>query len=382
MKHSCLFVIFAIQVALLSPVHAQDTAEMLKAVILVRSTIPEDARTARYLGTMRQSNGVVIDSNGLILTIGYAIVEAETVEVIGSDGKAVSATFVGYDIESGFGLIRANKPLEVTPMKLGNSSAIKVGDLLLLASYAGPGEVQGARVIARQEFVGYWEYLLEDAIFTSPPYADFGGAALVDRDGRLVGIGSLFTEVSVPGSGYVPCNMFIPIDRLKPILGDLLAAGRSSDPQKPWLGIQAEETHGRVSVIRVSSGGPAEQAGVQPGDLILAVNDKAISGLADFYRKVRALGAAGVDVHLSIRRGAQVKEITVHSADRYEFLRMPPRTLMLTSHGKNEIGSLTMSSPGMETEGPPWWPIIISMEPGLPPTAETAEVSTGSLRGY
>ena len=202
MKHSCLFVLFAIQVALLSPVHAQDTPEILKAVLLVRSTIPEDARTARYLGTMRQSNGVVIDSNGLILTIGYAIVEAETIEVIGSDGEAVSATFVGNDIESGFGLIRANNPLEVTPMELGNSSEIKVGDLLLLASYAGPGEVQGARVIARQEFVGYWEYLLEDAIFTSPPYGDFGGAALVDRGGRLVGIGSLFTQVSVPGSGY------------------------------------------------------------------------------------------------------------------------------------------------------------------------------------
>jgi S1-C subfamily serine protease len=373
MKHSFLLVIFAILVALLSPVRAQDTAEILKAVILVRSTIPEDARTARYLGTMRQSNGVVIDSNGLILTIGYAIAEAETIEVIDSDGKVVSATFVGYDIDSGFGLIRANKPLEVTPMKPGNSSEIKVGDLLLLASYAGPGEVQGARVIARQEFVGYWEYLLEDAIFTSPPYADFGGAALVDRDGRLVGIGSLFTQVSVPGSGYVPCNMFVPIDRLKPILGDLLATGRSSGPQKPWLGIQAEETHGRVSVIRVSSGGPAEQAGVQPGDLILAVNDKAISGLADFYRKVWALGGAGVDVHLSIRRGAQVRKITVHSADRYEFLRMPPRTLMWTSHGTNEIGSLTMSSPGMESEGSPWSPIIIPIEPGLP---------SGFLPGY
>ena len=353
MKHSCLFVIFAIQVALLSPVHAQDKAEILKAVILVRSTIPEDARTARYLGTIRQCNGVIIDSTGLILTIGYAIVEAETIEVIGSDGKVVSATLVGYDIDSGFGLIRANKPLEVTPMKLGNSSEIKVGDLLLLASYAGPGEVQGTRVIARQEFVGYWEYLLEDAIFTSPPYADFGGAALVNRDGRLVGIGSLFTRVSVPGSGSVPCNMFIPIDRLKQILADLLVTGRSSDPRKPWLGIQAEERQGRVSVIRISSGGPGEQAGVQPGDRILTVNDKAINGLADFYRKVWALGGVGVDVHLSIRRGSRVREITVHSADRYEFLRMPPRTLIRTSHGTNEIRSLTMSSSGMETEKAP-----------------------------
>jgi serine protease Do len=325
MKQSFFSIIFAMHVALLSPVNAQETAEILKSVILVRSTIPEDARTARYLGKMRQTNGVVIDSNGLILTIGYAILEAETIEVIDSNNKMVRADFVGLDLENGFGLLRANKPLAVTPMKLGSSSEIKVGDPLLLASYAGPAEVQGARVIARQEFVGYWEYILEDAIFTSPPYADYSGAALVDHDGRLVGIGSLFTQVSIPDSGYVPCNMFIPIDRLKPVLKSLLVTGRSSDLQKPWLGIQAEEREGQVFVIRVSSGGPGEQAGVKRGDLILAVNDKNIDGLADLYRKVWALGGAGIDVGLKTRRGTQIREITVHSADRYQFLRMPPK---------------------------------------------------------
>jgi len=327
MKRGFLFVIFGILAGFFAPGYAQQTAEeLLQAVILVRTTIPEGARTARYLGTVRQSNGVVIDSNGLILTIGYGILEAETIQVIDAGGKAVSATFVGYDAESGFGLIRANTALGVTPIQLGNSSEIRVGDPLLVASYAGPGGVQGVRAIARQEFAAYWEYLLEDAIFTSPPYADFGGAALLDPDGRLVGIGSLFTQVTLEGSRSVPCNMFVPIDRLSPILADLLATGRSSRPPKPWLGIQAQETQGRVVVIRVSSDGPGEEAGIQPGDIILGVNNQDVTGLADFYRKVWALGGAGVDVHLSILREAQTSEIAVHSADRYQYMRMPSRT--------------------------------------------------------
>jgi S1-C subfamily serine protease len=119
--------------------------------------------------------------------------------------------------------------------------------------------------------------------------------------------------------------MFIPIDRLKPVLKNLLVTGRSSDLQKPWLGIQAEEREGQVFVIRVSSGGPSEQAGVKRGDLILAVNDKTINGLADLYRKIWALGGPGIDVGLKTRRGTQIREITVHSADRYQFLRMPPK---------------------------------------------------------
>ena len=325
MKHRWLFLFFILQPALFAPVYAQETAELLNAVVLIRATVPADARTAGYLGTSRQSNGVVIDSNGLILTIGYAILEAEKVEIIPSKGKVIPASVIGHDMNSGLGLIRAEEPLDLIPMALGNSSDLKVGTPMLVASYAGPGEAQGTRLIAIQEFVGYWEYLLEEALFIAPPYADFGGAALVDRDARLVGIGSLVTKVSIPGSGVVPCNMFVPVDLLKPTLGDLLATGRSSAPPRPWLGIQAQEARGRLSVIRVSSGGPGDKAGVQRGDLILAVNGLEVKELADFYRKVWALGGAGVDVKLRILRGAQVEEMIVHSIDRYELLRMSPR---------------------------------------------------------
>jgi S1-C subfamily serine protease len=178
------------------------------------------------------------------------------------------------------------------------------------------------RVISRKEFAGYWEYLLEDAIFTVPPYLNFGGAALIGRDGRLLGIGSLYTQVMIQGFGSIPCNIFVPIDLLNPILSDLMTRGRSREAPRPWLGLNTEEAHGRVFILRVTSEGPAERAGLQPEDLILTVSGKAVNGLADFYRKVWALGNAGVDVSLGILRGTQIRDITVQSGDRYQFLRL------------------------------------------------------------
>jgi S1-C subfamily serine protease len=324
MKRACLLVVLAGCLTLWHPGYAQQPEELLQAVTKIRSTIPETARTARSLGTEREGSGVVIDTKGHVLTIGYLILEADTIEVVGPDEQVVSATFVAYDHHSGFGLVRANPPLGVRPMPLGRSSAVHVGDAVLVASYGGAEAVQGTRVVARQEFAGYWEYLLEEAIFTTPPFTQFGGAALIDRDGRLVGIGSLFTQVALPGVGAVPGNMFVPIDRLKPILANLIATGRSTEPPKPWLGLFAAETHGRVFVTRIASGGPAEQAGLQPGDIILKVGQQDVEGLADFYRKVWAQGGVGVNIPLSILQDTRLRELTVRSADRYHYLRIRP----------------------------------------------------------
>ena len=222
-----------------------DAEHTLKAVIKVRSIVPENARTARILGTEREGNGVVIDSSGLIVTIGYLILEAKKIEVYPQGGEPVPATFVGYDHRTGFGLLRAKNLVNVTPIEMGQSSVIKEGDPILTVSFGGSEAVQGARVVSRQDFAGYWEYLLEDALFVAPPHTNFGGAALIGRKGQLLGIGSIFTQVAVPGFGTVPCNMFVPIDRLKPILSDLISAGRSHGPAQPWLGLHAEEAHGR-----------------------------------------------------------------------------------------------------------------------------------------
>lgn len=299
-------------------------AEMLEAIIKVRSIVPKEARTARSLGTEREGNGVVIDSNGLILTIGYLILEAESIEVVDAEENHIPATFIGYDHHTGFGILRAGRPLEVTPMKLGQSSNLNAGDPVLVVGHNGVNMVQGARVVSRGEFAGYWEYLLDNAIYTSPPHPEYGGAALIGREGRLLGIGSIFTQLMIPEVGLIPCNMFVPIDLLKPILSDLVNAGRVAKPQRPWLGVHLEETHGRVIVVRVSSGGPAEQAGVQPGDILLKVKESAVKGLADCYRKIWSLGKAGVEVPLIILKGTQIREIKIRSSDRYRYFQSQP----------------------------------------------------------
>jgi len=323
MKRICPAIIFVVFMVLVLPAYAQQSAkEMFNAVVKIRATVPNDARTASALGTEREGYGIVIDSKGHILTIGYLIVEADTLEVVGPDNKSISGTFVGYDHSTGFGLLRSDKPLNVVPVKIGRSSEVKEGDPVLVAGHGGPDAAGAARVISRREFAGYWEYLLEDAIFTIPAYPDFGGAALINRDGQLVGIGSLLTQVTIPGVGSIACNIFVPIDLLQPILTDLTTIGRPRKAPRPWLGLNVEEAHGRVFVNRVTSEGPSEKAGLKPDDIILAVNGKQVNGLADFYRKIWALGNAGVEVSLSILKGTEIRNITLHSIDRHQFLQL------------------------------------------------------------
>ena len=328
MRRRWIGIIFAILIAWSGPAFSDQTAgEILKAVVKIRSVIPKDAHTASTLGTEREGSGVVIDSEGLILTIGYLIVEAEAIEVTGGEGKSVRGAFVGYDHTTGFGLLRTDKPLGVAPIKLGQSSTVKVGDPILIADHGGTDTAIAGRVISRNEFAGYWEYLLDEAIFTAPAYPNFGGAALINPDGQLLGIGSLISQLTIPGLGSIPCNIFVPIDLLHPILSDLKTAGRSRKPPRPWLGINAEEAHDRIFVTKITSGGPAEKAGLQAGDLILSVKGKPVNGLADFYRKIWEVGNAGVDVPLSLLRGIQIREITIRSADRHQFLLLKPKKI-------------------------------------------------------
>jgi S1-C subfamily serine protease len=305
---------------------ATDMEHILSAVVGLRAEVPEEARTAEGLGTDRTGSGVVIDAGGLVLTVGYLVMEATRITVSPRPGEApdVPADFLAYDHATGLGLARAREPLDVTPIPLGDSDATAVGSPVVVASYGGPSHARPALLVDRREFAGYWEYLLADALFTSPPHPLFGGAALIDVDGALIGIGSLVVNDARLGDEPVVGNMFIPVNALKPILGELLSSGRGPGPQRPWLGLHCDALHGRVMVRRVSPDGPAERAGVIAGSIVSAVNDAPVGSLTEFYRAVWASGDAGATVHLTLLTpGGDLRDVAVESSDRYEYLRLP-----------------------------------------------------------
>ncbi len=318
-----------------APQAANDQVEAtLKAVVGLRSMVPDDARTAFSLGTFREGNGIVIDDD-LILTIGYLIMEASDIEVTDSEGQFVPADMVAYDYDSGFGIVRAKQPLGIKSIPLGDSAVLAPGDPTLILSHLGPDFMQVAEVVDVREFPGYWEYLLDEAIFTAPPFNGFGGAALINTQGELVGVGSLMVHDAVIADRPVPGNMFVPIDLLKPIYDDLLEIGRASGKQRPWLGIYTAIDRGHLFVFRVATDGPAEKAGIQPNDIIVAVNGNAVSGMAEFLREVWASGDAGDDIELSVFRQGSLMDVVVKSGDRYDWLKFDPGsqyTAMLQWH--------------------------------------------------
>ena len=296
--------------------------ELVSAVVRINTHIMPDGRTVQGLGREREGSGILIDANGLILTIGYLMVEAYAAEVVDNNGRTVPANVVGYDHETGFGLLRTIEPLKLKPMPLGKSGEMREGDPVLIASFGGPAMVGGAYVVAKREFAGSWEYLLDEALFTAPPHPAWSGAALINREGKLVGVGSLIVGDAAGGGDKAPGNMFVPIDRLSPILGDLIAAGRPVGPGRPWLGLNTEELRGRLFVSRVTPGGPAEKAGIKSGNVIVGVNGEQPKSLADFYRKVWAQGSAGANVALDVLQDSEVRRFEVKSINRLDHLKL------------------------------------------------------------
>ena len=299
-------------------------ASPLDSVVGVHATVPKSARTAESLGTERAGSGVVIAEDGLTLTIGYLVMESERTELSLPDGREVPAELVAYDFITGFGLLRPLMPIDIPPVALGRSGELAVRSEVLVAGHGGAGAAHPAYVVDRREFAGYWEYLLPDAIFTAPPYREFGGAALFGRDGALLGIGSLAVGDAAGDGQPVAGNMFVPIDALKPILDDLVAKGRAAGPDRPWLGIYLSETRGHLFVERVASYGPAARDGLEKDDIVVAVGAQPVTGLAELYRAIWALGEAGVEVPLTVLRGGRLLEIAVASASRYDHLRLKP----------------------------------------------------------
>jgi len=290
-----------------------------RSVVAIRATVPDDAFTANALGTRREGSGVVIRDDGLVLTIGYLITEAEEVWLTDQHGRVVPAHALAYDQESGFGLVQALSPLGLPAVVFGDAQKAHIGDPVALVD--GIGQKVSAHIVTKQEFAGYWEYLLDEAIFIAPAHPSWGGAALFDKDGKLLGVGSLRLQMSRAGE-VADINMVVPINLLPPILDDLLTRGQVAKPPRPWLGAFSAESNGVVVVMSVAEGGPAAKAGLRQGDIISDVRDGEVDGLADFYRKLWQ-NPAGAEIPLRVVRDGRETWLRVKSADRNSFLKKP-----------------------------------------------------------
>ncbi len=298
-----------------------DLERALAAMVTLRCQVPEDALTAQALGTERAGNGVVIDESGLVLTIGYLVTEAQTVWITDHEGRVTPGTVAGYDQRTGFGLVQALGRLTLPPVPLGDSSKVQPADRVVMAGAGGSDQVINALITARREFAGYWEYVLDDAMFTAPAHPNWGGAGMLDERGHLCGIGSLLVQQVTQSGDTIAGNMVVPIDLLKPILDDLRKFGHSRQPPRPWMGMMIHETEHGLVVGGVYEDCPANRAGILVGDRMLAVNGDAPDSLADFFRRVWALGPAGTRIPLTLGRDDQVLDVQVESVDRRTLLK-------------------------------------------------------------
>ena len=299
-----------------------DLDQALNAVVGLSAVIPADAFTAEILGTERAGNGVLIRNN-VVLTIGYLITEAEAIWLTLFDGRAVPGTVLAYDQETGFGLVQALARLDVPPLPLGSSGQARVGDAVVIAGAGGRKHSLAARIVSKQEYAGYWEYVLDEAIFTTPAHPHWGGTAVIGAGGELIGVGSLQLQQAQGAGTAGHLNMSVPIDLLKPILDDLMTMGRPNHPPRPWLGLYATEVEDKLVIAGLAKSGPAARANLRVGDMVLAVAGTKVDSLGGLFRQIWSVGQAGVEVPFTIYRDGRTFEAKVTSADRSRLLKGP-----------------------------------------------------------
>ena len=300
----------------------EDILNIYKSVVKIDSIIPPEARTAQSLGTVRGGNGVVIDDKH-ILTIGYIVVEAETITITLPDGKKFPGELIGYDHTTGFGILRTIIQSDLTPLKIGDSDQLTKEDFLYVLPYLTEGRPSAVKMVSRRSFAGWWEYFLDKPIYTYPANSSFAGSALINEYGEVLGIGSLYVGDAAATGISSPGNMFVPINDLKPILDDLIQNGRRTKDIKPYMGLTSSDNTGQVKITRVNDNGPAAKAGFSVNDTILAVNNEKINNIEDFYKVVWSFGGPGTKLQFDIERNQEKLNIELTTMDRNDFFVKP-----------------------------------------------------------
>jgi serine protease Do len=300
-------------------------------VVGIRVAVADGASSAESLGRLRAGSGVLIDKNGLILAIGYLMLEAQDIQIITQDNRMVPAQTVAYDQATGFGLVRALLPLhDIEPVRLGSLTGQPPGEPLMAVSGAQPGSTESdlnmGQLVSKRAFSGYWAYHIDAAAFTSPPIANHSGSPLFNQQGEVIGIGSLLVPDAMGGERRLPGNMFVPVDLFKPILDEMGKTGTTARSHRPWIGISSIEQSGRVQIIWVSKGSPVQRAGLQPGDLVLAVDGAKVASLEALYKKLGDRAEPEGDITLTVLQGADVRQVQLRSVDRMRNMRKPAGT--------------------------------------------------------
>jgi len=307
---------------------AQDTINAMEranaAVVGITTQVPEDARSAETLGLRRQGSGVVIGADGLVLTIGYLVLEAETINITTQDNKVVPARVVAYDHATGFGLVQPLTPMRsIKPVAIAGAQDVALGSALMVSTGGEDGDVNMTQLVSKRAFSGTWEYFIDNALFTAPAIANHSGAPLFNQRGELIGIGSLVVANALGDQRRLPGNMFVPTALLTPILAELRQTGSSRSSKRPWIGLTSAEQSGRVQVLQVSKEGPAETAGLQAGDIVLAVDGAKVTSLESFYKKLWDHAEPDAQIQLTVLQGADIKTITLRATDRMRALAKP-----------------------------------------------------------
>ena len=300
----------------------EDVRRIYQSVVKIDSIVPSDARTANSLGTIRGGNGIVIDDKH-ILTIGYIVVEAETITITLPNGGVVPAELAGYDHTTGFGILKTILPSKLTPLQIGNSDKLNKEDLLYILPYLTEGAPSAVKMVSRRSFTGWWEYFLDKPIYTHPMNTSFAGSALINEFGELLGIGSLYVSDAAAEGVPMPGNLFVPINDLKPILNDLIVNGKRTADVKPYMGLTSNDDTGKVMVTRVNDDGPAAKAGFKENDIILKVNKINIQDTEKFYKTVWSQGGPGTLLDFEIERNNQIISLKLTTMDRNDFFVKP-----------------------------------------------------------